>query len=244
MGRLISAPANAPDDKHEQQRPPAEQRADEREQLGVAQAEPLALEDVAIEVCDEPEEQVAGGGADQPVQPGHVMGREAGGEEERDRRQRDHVGQPKRREIDERQHDAARPRTRSRPRSGPADRAASPGIARDEASARAPARAAPPALRPAGSGPRTVACRPGSGRAAGRYERSGMLSAARIGVPQLAQRDRGRTIDSPAGTRAMQTLKKLPQTAPNSRRHRRHRRRGETAEAISSIAVMLRLAPR
>src|SRR5688572_11590561 len=43
-----------------------------------------------------------------------------------------------------------------------------------------------------------------------------MLSDGRIGTPQLPQRDPGRTIDRPAGMRAMQTLKKLPQTAPNS----------------------------
>src|SRR5579863_3701880 len=49
-----------------------------------------------------------------------------------------------------------------------------------------------------------------------RYDRIGMLSAARMGAPQLPQRDPGRTTDSPRGTRAMTTLKKLPQTAPNS----------------------------
>ena len=43
-----------------------------------------------------------------------------------------------------------------------------------------------------------------------------MLSAARTGAAQWGQRDPGRTIDSPRGTRTMATLKKLPQTAPNS----------------------------
>ncbi len=44
----------------------------------------------------------------------------------------------------------------------------------------------------------------------------GTLSAARIGAPQAGQRDPGRTTDSRRGTRAMTTLQKLPQTAPNS----------------------------
>src|SRR5690348_2954960 len=43
-----------------------------------------------------------------------------------------------------------------------------------------------------------------------------MLSVGRIGAPQLPQREPGRTTDWPAGTRAMQTLKKLPQIAPNA----------------------------
>jgi hypothetical protein len=43
-----------------------------------------------------------------------------------------------------------------------------------------------------------------------------MLSAARTGVAQCGQREPGRTIDSPRGIRTMATLKKLPQTAPNS----------------------------
>src|SRR3954466_5346780 len=37
-----------------------------------------------------------------------------------------------------------------------------------------------------------------------------------MGVPQLPQREPGGTIDRPAGMRAMQTLKKLPHTAPNT----------------------------
>ena len=43
-----------------------------------------------------------------------------------------------------------------------------------------------------------------------------MLSQARTGAPQLPQRDPGRTTDSPLGTRAMTTLKKLPQIAPHT----------------------------
>jgi hypothetical protein len=43
-----------------------------------------------------------------------------------------------------------------------------------------------------------------------------MLSTGRTGVPQARQRDPGRTTDIPSGMRAMQTLKKLPQTAPSS----------------------------
>ena len=44
----------------------------------------------------------------------------------------------------------------------------------------------------------------------------GMLSTGRTAVPQDMQRDAGRTTDWPSGTRAMQTLKKLPQIAPHS----------------------------
>ena len=45
---------------------------------------------------------------------------------------------------------------------------------------------------------------------------TGRLSAARIGVPQAGQRDPGRTTDCPSGTRAITTLQKLPQIAPNT----------------------------
>ncbi len=37
-----------------------------------------------------------------------------------------------------------------------------------------------------------------------------------MGWPQEGQREPGRTIDSWRGTRAMTTLKKLPQTAPKT----------------------------
>ncbi len=43
-----------------------------------------------------------------------------------------------------------------------------------------------------------------------------MLSYQEMGVPQPGQRDRGRTTDSPAGTRAMTTFRKLPTTAPTT----------------------------
>ncbi len=43
-----------------------------------------------------------------------------------------------------------------------------------------------------------------------------MLSKARTEAPQAAQREPGRTTDSCFGTRSMQTLRKLPQTAPKS----------------------------
>src|SRR3954465_4125717 len=46
-------------------------------------------------------------------------------------------------------------------------------------------------------------------------ERIGTLSRARISVPQPGQRERGRTIDSPFGTRWITTFKKLPITAPS-----------------------------
>ena len=61
--------------------------------LRVAQAQALALEHVVVEVRDDAQEQVAGRGADQAVQPRRVVGGETGKEEDRDRRQRDHVGQ-------------------------------------------------------------------------------------------------------------------------------------------------------
>jgi hypothetical protein len=43
-----------------------------------------------------------------------------------------------------------------------------------------------------------------------------MLSVERIAAPQRGQRERGRTIDSWPGSRAMQTLRKLPKASPNS----------------------------
>ena len=42
------------------------------------------------------------------------------------------------------------------------------------------------------------------------------MSSARTGAPHAPQRDPGRTMDCPKGTRSMQTLKKLPHTAPNT----------------------------
>jgi hypothetical protein len=42
------------------------------------------------------------------------------------------------------------------------------------------------------------------------------LSQARTVLPHEKQCDAGRTTDSPRGTRAMQTLKKLPHSAPNT----------------------------
>ena len=42
-----------------------------------------------------------------------------------------------------------------------------------------------------------------------------MLSTGRTGMPHAMQCDPGRTTDRPLGTRAMQTLKKLPQIAPH-----------------------------
>ena len=55
-----------------------------------------------------------------------------------------------------------------------------------------------------------------------------------MGAPQLPQREAGRTTDSPRGTRAMTTLKKLPQTAPNSPAAAvRPGRRQEKGEALT-----------
>jgi len=42
-----------------------------------------------------------------------------------------------------------------------------------------------------------------------------MLSTGRTAMPHAMQCDPGRTTESPLGTRAMQTLKKLPQIAPH-----------------------------
>jgi hypothetical protein len=44
-----------------------------------------------------------------------------------------------------------------------------------------------------------------------------MLSADRIGPPQLGHRERGRTSDSPAGTREIATVMKLPKANPSTR---------------------------
>ena len=44
-----------------------------------------------------------------------------------------------------------------------------------------------------------------------------MLSAARIGTRQLGHRERGRTSDSPAGTRSIATVMKLPNANPSTR---------------------------
>src|SRR5687768_8547051 len=46
-------------------------------------------------------------------------------------------------------------------------------------------------------------------------ETSGTLSRDRMGAPQLGHRERGRTIDSPRGTRWTATVRKLPKTSPN-----------------------------
>src|SRR5689334_6771440 len=48
------------------------------------------------------------------------------------------------------------------------------------------------------------------------HETTGMLSYARMPLPQRGQRDRGRMTDCSAGSRTMQTLRKLPNSAPNS----------------------------
>ena len=71
-----------------------------------------------------------------------------------------------------------------------------------------------------------------------------MLSKARIGTPQLPQRDPGRTIDRPAGMRAMQTLKKLPHTAPNTAATAVVNGDDSRAAISSMTRVMLRLPAR
>jgi hypothetical protein len=42
-----------------------------------------------------------------------------------------------------------------------------------------------------------------------------MLSRFAISAPQVGHRERGRTTDSPAGTRAVTTVMKLPNASPN-----------------------------
>src|SRR5919106_6615876 len=49
-----------------------------------------------------------------------------------------------------------------------------------------------------------------------RYESTGTLSIARRGVPQLGQRDLGRTMDSRRGTRWMRTVRNDPTTRPRT----------------------------
>src|SRR4029450_8428733 len=58
---------------------------------------------------------------------------------------------------------------------------------------------------------------------------TGMLSTFRRGVPQLGHRDLGRTRDSPAGTRLIATVRKLPKTRPNGRAMAR---RSSTSEVV------------
>src|SRR5919198_3613967 len=47
-----------------------------------------------------------------------------------------------------------------------------------------------------------------------RYERTGMLSRAAIGVAQDMHEEAGRTIDRRSGTRAATTFRKLPSARP------------------------------
>ena len=63
------------------------------------------------------------------------------------------------------------------------------------------------APRPADSAARSAPGSRGSGRRAGDQERTGRLSSARIGAPQAGQRERGVTVDSPAGRRWMTTFR-------------------------------------
>src|SRR5512142_2726047 len=47
-------------------------------------------------------------------------------------------------------------------------------------------------------------------------ETTGRLSYQAMGAPQRGQRERGRTMDSPRGRRAMTTFAKLPSAAPRT----------------------------
>ncbi len=51
------------------------------------------------------------------------------------------------------------------------------------------------------------------------HESTGMLSYQAIAARHSGHRERGRTIDSPAGTRAMTTFRKLPIVAPTTSTH-------------------------
>src|SRR3990172_10312802 len=46
------------------------------------------------------------------------------------------------------------------------------------------------------------------------HETAGILSTLRSGLPHVGQRDRGRRIDSPAGTRWIATVRNEPKTSP------------------------------
>src|SRR5689334_23942391 len=50
------------------------------------------------------------------------------------------------------------------------------------------------------------------------HPRIGTLSCQAIGLPHLGHFEPGDTIDSPSGSRAMQTLRKLPIIRPNTPR--------------------------
>src|SRR5918996_4662304 len=50
------------------------------------------------------------------------------------------------------------------------------------------------------------------------HETTGMLSRARISAPQFGHRDRGRTTDPPAGTLAITTVRKDPNSRPRTKK--------------------------
>ncbi len=73
------------------------------------------------------------------------------------------------------------------------------------------------AARRAGSGSRWARGSRGSGRAGGARRGPGRCRTRRWASRSAGSASAGRTIDSPAGTRAMTTLRKLPTTAPDER---------------------------
>src|SRR5688572_23656972 len=67
-----------------------------------------------------------------------------------------------------------------------------------------------------------------------------MLSTFRSGVAQLGHRERGRTRDSPAGTRWIATVRKLPNTRPTGRAIAR---RSSTSGSVMVAAERYRTDP-
>ncbi len=96
--------AEGPHEHHERERPPAEHRSDDGQQLAVAQTQPFALEHVVVEIGDDPEKEIAGGGADQAFEPARPVRAEARQEQDRNGGQGDDIRKQLGGEIDERQH--------------------------------------------------------------------------------------------------------------------------------------------
>ena len=67
-----TSPKNGDSEEREDDRAPAEQRADEHEQLGVAVAHALALEDEVGELGGDGDDAVADGHAEQQIERRHV----------------------------------------------------------------------------------------------------------------------------------------------------------------------------
>ena len=72
-------------------------------------------------------------------------------------------------------------------------------------------------VRPRDTATRSRRCSPGSVRGGASQLSMGKLSYQRIVRPQVVQRERGLTTLSPRGSRAMQTLRKLPKRRPTKK---------------------------